>query len=71
MLYMLSMNIYVCVTQLLLLGDSELAEFLKDEIQMEKQNRKSLGKLPKIKGFEVVETDGSSVVLKKVLDNER
>lgn len=51
-------------------GDNELLAFLKDEIQMEKQMQKTSGKLPKIKGFEIVGTDGPNVTLKKTLDNE-
>lgn len=52
-------------------GDKELAEFLKDEIKMEKQNQKSSGgKFPKIKGFEITKTDGPNVTLKKTIENE-
>jgi len=51
-------------------GDKELVEFLKDEIHMEKQTQKTSGKLPKIKGFEIVSTDGPNVTLKKTLENE-
>ena len=55
---------------MLIAGDKELVEFLKDEIKMEKSN-KSAGKLPKIKGFEIIQTDGPNVTLKKTLENER
>lgn len=53
------------------IGDKELEEFLKEEIQMEKKQQKtSAGKLPKIKGFEIVKTDGPNVVLSKKFENE-
>lgn len=65
------MNIYIYVINWLFSGDKELVEFLKDEIQLEKKNRKNQGKSTKIKGFELVETDGPNVTLKKVLENER
>lgn len=51
-------------------GDKELEEFLKEEIQMEKKQGKSAGKLPKIKGFEITKTDGPNVVLSKNFENE-
>jgi complement component 1 Q subcomponent-binding protein len=52
-------------------GDKELVEFLKDEIKMEKQNQKTTGgKLPKIKGFEIVKTEGPNVTLRKTIENE-
>jgi hypothetical protein len=50
-------------------GDKELVEFLKDEIKMEKAN-KGIGKLPKIKGFEIIASDGPNVTLKKTLESE-
>jgi len=53
------------------IGDKELEEFLKEEIQMEKKQQKSsAGKLPKIKGFEITKTDGPNVVLSKKFENE-
>lgn len=52
-------------------GDKELIEFLRDEIKLEKQNQKSvIGKLPKIKGFEIVGSEGPNVSFKKSHDNE-
>lgn len=60
--------LFVCCLNV---GDKELAEFLKDEIKMEKQNQKgSSGKFPKIKGFEITKTDGPHVTLKKTIENE-
>jgi len=56
---------------LLVTGDKELVAFLKDEIKLEKTNQKSTGKLPKIKGFEIIQSDGPNVILKKTLENER
>jgi len=35
-----------------------------------KQQKSSLGKLPKIKDFEITKTDGPNVVLSKKLENE-
>ena len=53
------------------IGDKELEEFLKEEIQMEKkQQTSSSGKLPKIKGFEITKTDGPNVTLSKKFENE-
>ena len=48
-----------------------MSAFLKDEIEMEKRTKKSSGKFPTIKGFEVIATDGPNVTLKKSLENER
>ena len=50
-------------------GDNEMAEFLTEEIKIEKDADKSPGKLPKIKGFQV-ETDGTEVVLTKTEKDE-
>ena len=53
------------------IGDKELEEFLKEEIQMEKKQQKSSsGKLPKIKGFEITKSDGPNVTLSKKFENE-
>lgn len=54
-------------------GDKDMADFLADEIKLEKEGQKagaSGGKLPRVKGFELSQTDGSDVVLKKSSDNE-
>jgi len=79
----LSMNVELLLIQLqcgllvctciwcLCIGDKELEEFLKEEIQMEKQQKKSsAGTLPKIKGFEITKTEGPNVILSKKFDSE-
>jgi len=35
-----------------------------------KQQKSSMGNLPKIKGFEITKTDGPNVLLTKKFDNE-
>lgn len=47
-----------------------MADFLKDEIKLEKDIEKKSGKLPKIKDFEVTKTDGARVVLTRKIDHE-
>jgi hypothetical protein len=51
-------------------GDKELAEFLKDEIKVEKESSPKPHRLPKIKDFVVEKTDGPKVTLTKKLGNE-
>ncbi|ESO02357.1 hypothetical protein HELRODRAFT_188672 [Helobdella robusta] len=49
-------------------GDADLAEYLKDEIKLEKEHDKSISK--KVRGFEVSKSEGPNVVLTKKQDNE-
>jgi hypothetical protein len=51
-------------------GDKDLIEFLNDEIKLEKGNKKTSGKAPKINGFELTKADGPSVVLTRKIENE-
>ncbi|KAI0208691.1 hypothetical protein LSAT2_006614 [Lamellibrachia satsuma] len=51
-------------------GDTELVQFLDDEIKLEVDNEKSPGKLPGVRGFEVSKCEGASIVLTKKLKNE-
>ena len=50
-------------------GDKDLANFLADEISMEKEHQKA-DELPKIKGFEVSKVDGSEITLTRKIDTE-
>ena len=51
-------------------GDTELVQFLDDEIKLEVDNEKSPGKLPQVEGFELGKCEGASIVLTKKLKNE-
>lgn len=51
-------------------GDHELADFLKDEIKLEKDIQKKSGKVQKIKNFEITKADGPNVVLTRKVDHE-
>jgi len=55
---------------LLFTGDTELVQFLDDEIKLEVDNEKSPGKLPQVEGFELGKCEGASIVLTKKLKNE-
>ncbi len=50
-------------------GDTELVQFLDDEIKLETDNEKGSG-LPAVQGFEVSKCEGANVVLTKKLKNE-
>ena len=51
-------------------GDTELTEFLKEEMKFEQKNEISPGQLPTVKGFEVTSSNGTEVVLTKTSDQE-
>ena len=50
--------------------DKDIADFLADEIKLEKESEKTPGELPTVAGFEVTDTDGANVVLTKKSNNE-
>ena len=56
--------------KILFTGDTELVQFLDDEIKLEVDNEKSPGKLPQVEGFELGKCEGASIVLTKKLKNE-
>lgn len=47
-----------------------MADFLAEEIKTEKQNEKTKGDLPSIKGFKVNKADSAEVELQKENGNE-
>ena len=53
----------------LISGDTELVQFLDDEIKLETSNEKGSG-LPSVEGFEVTKCEGANVTLTKKMKNE-
>lgn len=47
-----------------------MADFLTEEIKLEKSNEKESGKLPQIKGFEIKSKVGANLVLERKTDTE-
>lgn len=51
-------------------GDVEMSDFLRDEIQAEKESLKATGKAVQVKGFDVT-TNEAEVTLKKSFQGEQ
>jgi hypothetical protein len=52
------------------LGDEELAYFLNDEIEFEKEFASPLSSLPSVDGFVITSLNGPNITLAKKLVNE-